>query len=131
MPDLIERLRGALGGAGLLTDPADIAPYCTDWRSLYHGSARAVARPGSTGELSRTVGICADAGVPMVPQGGNTSMVGGATPSEDGCAVVVSLARMHRVRDLDPLDMTLTIEAGATLQAAQQAAAAAGCKLPL
>ena len=67
----------------------------------------------------------------MVPQGGNTSMVGGATPSEDGRQIVISLARMNRVRDVDPVDFSLTVEAGVTLKAAQDAAEAAGCLLPL
>ncbi len=77
------------------------------------------------------VRLCAAARAPIVPQGGNTSMVGGATPSEDGSEFVLSLSRMTRVRDIDPIDLTLTIEAGATLKAAQIAAADAGCLLPL
>ncbi len=131
MPNLLPDLHAILGDRGLLTDPADLAPYCTDWRGLYHGAALAVARPADAAQLAALVRACAAAGVAMVPQGGNTSMVGGATPSEDGRQLVVSLARMARVRDLDPLDMTITIEAGATLRAARDAAAAAGCELPL
>jgi FAD/FMN-containing dehydrogenase len=131
MTDLLVALRAALGDSGVLTGSADTASYCTDWRGLYHGATLAVLRPAGTEQLAAAVRICAAAGVAMVPQGGNTSMVGGATPSEDGRQVVVSMARMHRVRDLDPLDMTLTIEAGATLHAARAAAAAAGCELPL
>ena len=131
MPALLGALRAILGERGLLTDPAEAAPYCTDWRGLYHGATLAVLRPDSAEQLAECVRACAAAGVAMVPQGGNTSMVGGATPSEDGRQVVVSLARMSRVRDLDPLDMTIAIEAGATLRAARDAAAAAGCELPL
>ncbi len=129
--DLLPRLRAVLGDAGLLTDRSDLEPYCTDWRGLYHGATLAVARPGSTAELSAVVRLCAEAGVAMVPQGGNTSMVGGAVPSEDGRQLVVSLSRLNRVRDVDPLDMTMTVEAGVTLRAAQEAAAAVGCLLPL
>ena len=77
------------------------------------------------------VRACAAAGVAMVPQGGNTSMVGGAVPAEDGSQIVITLARMNRIRAIDPVDLTLTIEAGATLKAAQDAAEAAGCLLPL
>ena len=77
------------------------------------------------------VRLCAAAGAPIVPQGGNTSMVGGAVPAEDGSELVLSTARLNRVRDLDPVDMTLTIEAGVTLKAAQLAAAETGCLLPL
>jgi FAD/FMN-containing dehydrogenase len=132
MPDpLIARLKTLLGPAGVLTDQADTAPYAEDWRRLYRGHARAVLRPGSTADLAAAVCACAEAGVRIVPQGGNTSMVGGAVPAEDGREVVLSLSRMNRVRDVDPIDMTLTIEAGATLKAAQDAAEAAGCLLPL
>ena len=77
------------------------------------------------------VKLCAQSLVPIVPQGGNTSMVGGAVPSEDGSELVLSTARLNRIRDLDPTDMTLTIEAGVTLKAAQLAAAEQGCLLPL
>ena len=127
----IAALRAIVGEAGLLTDPADLAPYCVDWRALYHGSTFAVARPASTAELADLVRVCAARRIAMVPQGGNTSMVGGATPSEDGRQLVVSFARMNRVREIDPLDMTMTVEAGVTLKAAQAAAAEAGSLLPL
>jgi FAD/FMN-containing dehydrogenase len=129
--DLLDAIRAVVGDPGLLTDPAETAGYTEDWRRLYRGSARAVARPASTKQLSAVVRLCAAAGTSIVPQGGNTSMVGGATPSEDGSQLVVSLSRMTRIRDLDPIDLTLTIEAGVTLKAAQTAAADAGCLLPL
>jgi FAD/FMN-containing dehydrogenase len=128
---LLDAIRAIVGARGLLTDPADTAGYVEDWRRLYRGAARAVIRPGSTDELARVVRLCAAAQAPIVPQGGNTSMVGGATPSEDGSQFVLSLSRMTRVRDIDPIDLTMTIEAGVTLKAAQNAAADAGCLLPL
>ncbi len=128
---LIPRLRELLGARGLLTEPADTAAYAEDWRRLYRGRTPAVARPASPEEVAAVLGLCAKACVGVVPQGGNTSMVGGATPSADGSQIVLSLARLNRVRDLDPADLTLTIEAGATLRAARDAAAAAGCLLPL
>jgi FAD/FMN-containing dehydrogenase len=127
---LLNALRDRLGARGLL-EGADTAAYSEDWRRLYQGHTAAVIRPADTAELADAVGLCAAARVPLVPQGGNTSMVGGATPSEDGSQLVVSLARMDRVRALDAVDMTLTIEAGATLKAAQDVAAGAGCLLPL
>ena len=130
-PGLIDALAKRLGPRGLLTDAADIAPFSTDWRRLYQGSSVALLRPAETAELADCVRLCAAAGVALVPQGGNTSMVGGAVPLEDGSALLLSLARMNRVRALDPVDMTLTIEAGATLKAAQEEAAAADCLLPL
>lgn len=128
---LIPVLREIVGPAGLLTDPADTAPYATDWRRLYHGRTPAVVRPANTAELAEVVRRCAAAGVAMVPQGGNTSMVGGAAPSDDGRQIVISLARMNRVRTIDPIDLSITVEAGLTLKAAQDAAAEAGCLLPL
>ena len=131
MSVLLDRLRGIVGASGLLTDPADTAPFAEDWRRLYQGRTAAVVRPGSTAELAATVQACAAHGVPLVPQGGNTSMVGGAVPAEDGSELVVSLSRLCAVRDTDPIDQTITVEAGVTLKAAQDAAEAAGCLLPL
>ena len=128
---LLPAIRAVVGGPGLLTDRAETAPYCVDWRRLYQGRTPAVVRPASTQEVADVVRLCAASGVGLVPQGGNTSMVGGAVPAEDGSQLVLSLSRMSRVRDADPADMTLTIEAGATWRAAQDAAAAVGCLLPL
>jgi FAD/FMN-containing dehydrogenase len=129
--DLLEAIRTVVGRPGLLTDPADTIGYTEDWRRLYRGATPAVIRPANTAELAGVVRLCAAARAPIVPQGGNTSMVGGATPSADGSEFVLSLARMARIRAIDPVDLTLTVEAGATLKAAQNAAADAGCLLPL
>ena len=128
---LLDSIRAIVGDRGLLTEPSDTAPYAEDWRKLYQGRTPAVIRPGTTEELAEVVKLCAAAGQRIVPQGGNTSMVGGAVPNEDGSELVLSTARLTRVRDLDPVDMTLTIESGVTLKAAQQIAADAGCMLPL
>ncbi len=128
---LLTQLSALLGPRGLLTDAASLEPHLADWRALYRGATPCVIRPGSTAELAEAVKLCAAAGVPLVPQGGNTSMVGGATPDESGRQIVVSLARLNRVRDIDPLDMTMTCEAGVILKAAQDAAAAADCLFPL
>jgi FAD/FMN-containing dehydrogenase len=137
MPDalppagLLDRLSATLGPRGLLTEPADLAPHLADWRGLYRGAALAVARPADTAEVAAVVKLCAEARVAVVPQGGNTSMVGGATPDETGRSVVLSLARLNRIRAVDPVDMTMTAEAGVVLKAAQDAAAASGCLFPL
>ncbi len=125
------RLDAAVGSTQVLTVPADVAPYLTDWRGRYHGQAQAVVRPGSTSEVAAVVRACADAGVPIVPQGGNTGQCGGATPDPGGRAIVLSLLRMNRVRGVDAANATLTVEAGATLAAVQQAAAEAGLMFPL
>lgn len=131
MDDLIARLGAALGPGGLLTDLADIAPFGTDWRGLFEHSPRAVLRPRDTHELAESVRLCAAAGATIVPQGGNTSMVAGAVPAVAGAELVLSLARMNRVRALDATGLTMEVEAGVTLAAAQEAACQAGALLPL
>nr|WP_294547180.1 FAD-binding oxidoreductase [uncultured Rhodopila sp.] len=133
MPDSapLDAIRAIVGDRGILTDSADTAAYTEDWRRLYQGRTSAVIRPGTTQELAEVVRLCAAAATPIVPQGGNTSMVGGAVPNEDGSELIVCTARLNRIRDIDPVDMTLTLEAGVTLQAAQLAAAERNCLLPL
>jgi FAD/FMN-containing dehydrogenase len=128
---LLEAIRAVVGDRGLLTDPSATSAASEDWRRLYKGKTSAVVRPADTQEVAAVVRLCAEAGVPIVTQGGNTSMVGGAVPAEDSSELVLSTARLNRVRDLDPVDMTMTIEAGVTLKAAQLAAAERGCLLPL
>src|SRR6185503_3253129 len=98
--DLTSKLAAIVGERHLLTDPADMASYLIDERKRYHGAARAVVRPGSTAEVAEIVRACRAARVPIVPQGGNTGLCGAATPSESGDAVVLSLARMDRVREV-------------------------------
>ncbi len=127
----LDALRAILGPAGLLTDPADLAPALSDWRGLYRGEAMALLRPADTAQVSACVALCAKHGIAIIPQGGNTSMVGGATPETRPNQVVLSLARMNRIREMDPLDMTMTAEAGVVLTRAQEAAAEHGCLFPL
>ena len=125
------RFAERLDADGILDQPAAMAPYLTDWRKLYRGAAAAVLRPRSTAEVAAIVALCAEAGVAIVPQGGNTGLVGGATPSADGRAIVLALGRMNRIRSIDAENFTLTAEAGAILQAVQQAAAEADRLFPL
>ncbi len=125
------RLDAAVGAAHVLTTPAATEPYLVDWRGRYHGRALAVVRPGSTGEVSAVVRACVEAGIPIVPQGGNTGMCGGATPDESGHEVVVALGRMNRVRSVDRDNATIVVEAGVPLAGVQAAAAAAGLLFPL
>jgi len=127
---LADALATLLGPRGLLLDASDTASYGEDWRSLFHNAPVLVIRPANTDELAAAVRLCVAHGVAMVPQGGNTSLVGGAVPNAPGQAVI-SLSRMNRIRSVDRLDMTMTVEAGVTLKAAQIAAAEAGCLLPL
>jgi FAD/FMN-containing dehydrogenase len=128
---LSAKLTGALGDGAVLTEAADMAAYAADWRGLYQGRPLAVARPSTVADVAAVVRLCAEAGATVVPQGGNTSMVGGATPSDTGATVVLSLERLRRVRAVDPVEMTMTVEAGLTLRQAQEAAEAAGLLLPL
>jgi FAD/FMN-containing dehydrogenase len=125
------RLDAAVGSAQVLTSESDVLPYVTDWRGRFHGRALAVVRPGSTDEVAGVVRACADLRVPIVAQGGNTGQCGGATPDAEGNAIVLSLARMNRVRAIDPDNATLTAESGVPLAAVQQAAADNGLLFPL
>jgi FAD/FMN-containing dehydrogenase len=129
--DLHTRLRGAVGEAGLVTAPDGMSGYLTDWRDAHRGRAAAVVRPASTEEVAAVVRTCAELGVPVVPQGGNTGLCGGAVPDASGRQVVLSLTRMRRIRALDVENQTITVDAGVVLQTVQEAAAAAGRMFPL
>ena len=130
MSQLLEEISAVVGAAGLLTG-ADAKVWSTDWRKRYFGDALAVVRPVSTEEVAKVVGLCAKAGTAIVPQGGNTGLCGGATPDASGTQIVLSLSRMNRVRAIDTINNTLTVEAGCVLTAVQQAAEAAGRLFPL
>lgn len=128
---LAARLVEAVGAANVLVDAADTAPFLTDWRGRYRGAAQCVVRPGNAGEVAAVVRACVEAGVPIVPQGGNTSLCGAATPDETGRAVVVSLGRMNRILAVDRQNNTISVEAGCTLAAVQDAARAVDRLFPL
>ncbi|MBS1145094.1 MAG: linked oxidase, C-terminal:FAD linked oxidase, N-terminal [Proteobacteria bacterium] len=128
---LIAQLTAAVGAAQVLTDPADIAPFVTDWRGRYRGTARCVVRPGNTAEVAAVVKICVESGVAIVPQGGNTSLCGAATPDDSGGAVLISLSRLNRILTVDRKNNTISVEAGCTLAAVQAAARAADRLFPL
>ena len=122
--DLLQRLRDAVGERHLLTDAELLATYETDWTRRFHGEARAVARPASTDEVVAVLRACADARAPVVPQGGNTGLVGGSVPR--GGEIVLSTLRLAAVDDVDGDAGELTAGAGTTLAAAQAAASSAG-----
>ena len=130
MTALIEALRAAVGAAQVLTD-GDLSAYESDWRKRYHGKALAVVRPGTTGEVAAVVRACARHRTSIVAQGGNTGLVGGSVPDASGTQVLLSLARMKRVREVDAANSTLTADAGCILQSLQEAAASHGLLLPL
>jgi len=135
MPDrdttLLAALAAVMGEAHVLTRDADMSAYAADWRRNYPGAPLAVLRPASTEQVSRAVALCAAAGAPVVPQGGNTGLVGGSTPDDSRREIVLSLGRMNAVRRVDPLDNSMTLEAGCTVQVAQQAASQQGRLFPL
>jgi FAD/FMN-containing dehydrogenase len=120
--NLVDRLTAVLGSAGVLTADADTAPYLTDWRGNYTGKALCVVRPSTTDEVAAVVRLAKENKCPIVPQGGNTGMVGGGVPDARGNAIVLSTQRLNRIRALDPAGNTLTAEAGCVLANIQQAA---------
>jgi FAD/FMN-containing dehydrogenase len=127
----LEAIAGIVGPGNLVADPADMAPALTDWRGRYTGRALALARPGHVDEVAAIVRLCLAHAVPMVPQGGNTGLCGGATPEKAGDALVIQMRRMRRVRGVDGLNGALVAEAGATLQEIRDAAQMAGRRFPL
>ena len=130
MKQTLARIRDLLGPDGWV-ERDDQTPYLTEWRGRYHGSAAAVVRPGSTGEVASVLRLCNQAGIGVVPQGGNTGLCGGAAPDRSGRQVLLSLERMNRLREVDPDNNTLTAEAGCTLAAVQTAASEARRLFPL
>jgi FAD/FMN-containing dehydrogenase len=127
----LERCRELIGEDHVLTDDADVSPYLTDWRGRYTGRARAVLRPADAGQVAALVRLCAAHRVPVVPQGGRTGLVIGSVPDDSGRAVVLSLRRLNRIRAVDPVNRTMTVDAGCILHDIQQAASAAGMLFPL
>ena len=130
-PQLLAALHAILGDKGLLTAPDDMRPFLTDWRGQLTGTAAAVARPASTKEVAGLVRLCAAAGVAIVPQGGNTGLMGGATPYAHHAGIVVSMGRMNRVIAVDPMGYTMTVESGCVLQTLQELASSHDRLLPL
>jgi FAD/FMN-containing dehydrogenase len=128
---LQKRFADIVGAAHVLTAATDTKPYLTDWRKQYSGPAECVVRPGSTEEVARVVSLCAREGLAVVPQGGNTGLVGGSVPTGTRREIVLALGRMNRIRSLDLLNDTATVEAGCVLAAVQAAAADAGRLFPL
>jgi len=129
--ELLDRLANLLGPKGFTNDAATMAPWLVDWRGRYHGAAAAMLSPASTQDVAEAVRLCAAAGVALVPQGGATSMVGGATPDASGEALVLSLRRMNRIRALDAEANLAICEAGVVLADLHERALKAGRRFPL
>jgi len=127
----LERLAAAVGPQAIHTDPAELEPYVNDWRRIYRGNAAAVVRPATVEQVAAVVKICAETKTPIVPQGGNTGMCGATVPDAALNPVVITLSRMNRIRNVDPLNNTMTVEAGCVLANIQQAAADVDRLFPL
>ena len=123
MAEVLDRIKQVVGPQGWLDDRTDIEPYELEWRGLYRGKTALVVRPANTEQVAAVVGICAEAGLPIVPQGGNTGLCGGGVPNEDGHNIVLALGRMNKVRTVDPANFTITVEAGVILADIQRIAA--------
>jgi FAD/FMN-containing dehydrogenase len=131
MPEaLLIALRAALGSDQVLCD-GDLSAFELDWRKRYRGHALAVVRPADTAQVAAVMRLCAQHRVSVVPQGGNTGLVGGGVPDASGTQILLSLQRLRQVREIDTANLTMTVEAGCVLQSAQEAAAASGLLLPL
>src|SRR5260221_13166213 len=128
---LQSRLADIVGAGNVLAAAEDTKPYFTDWRKLYTAAADCVVRPANTDEVSQVVALCVRENVAVVPQGGNTGLVGGSVPTGTRREIVLSLSRMNRIRELDALNDTITVEAGCVLAAVQRAADEAGRLFPL
>jgi FAD/FMN-containing dehydrogenase len=128
---LIEAAEQRLGPKAVITDPADIEPWVTDWRGRVHGAAPAMFAPSSTEEVAEIVKLAAEYRVPLVPQGGNTGMAAGATPPADGSAVLLSMRRMNRIRSISAASRLAVAEAGVILETLHEAAHQIGMRFPL
>jgi len=120
--DAIARLKASVGPGGWTDDPAEIAPYLSEDRGLYFGMANLMMKPANTQEVSAILRTCHETGTALVPQGGNTSLVGASIPITDGDEVILSLRRLNRIREVDPIANTIVAEAGCILADIQQAA---------
>lgn len=129
--ELVAELRQRLGDRGVITDAAELAPYCHDWRHMFQGRPRCVVLPRTTQEVAEVVRLCAATDTTIVPHGGNTGLSGGATPDPSGQQVVLSLSRMNAIRAIDVVGETIEVEAGCILQTAQEAVVEHGLLLPI
>ena len=127
----VERIRRRLGPAACLETPQDVAPFVVDFRGLYRGATPLVACPASTADVAAVLATCNELGVAVVPHGGNTSYCGGATPGEFGDEIVLSLRRMNRLREVDPDNFSISVEAGCLLTDVQAAAESVDRYFPL
>lgn len=129
--DVMMQFADAIGRDHIITDIGEMKPYLVEWRDKYQGAARAILRPGSVEEVSRILAIAHKTRTAIVPQGGNTGLVGGQIPFDKNEDFVLSMSRLNTIREVDPRGNTMTVECGVVLQAAQDAAADVGRLFPL
>lgn len=127
----LEQMQAAVGAKGFTRVADDMAPWLTDWRGRYTGAAIAMVSPANTHETAEILRIANENAIAIVPQGGNSGMVGGATPNIDGQSILLSLRRMNRIRTMAPADQLVVCEAGVILQNLHDALAADGQRFPL
>ena len=128
---VIDAIEEALGPSGCILDVDSMAAYLADRRGKFFAKTPVVARPANTEEVAAVMRICHQHGVGVVPQGGNTGLVGGSVPDDSGSQVLLSLERLRRIREIDPLNYSITVEAGCVLADVQSAADEAGLLFPL
>jgi FAD/FMN-containing dehydrogenase len=128
---LLARLSEIVGARNVAVDPAEMAGYLQEPRDLYHGAALCVVKPESVDQVSRVLALCNEIGAAVVPQGGNTGLVGGQTPDSSGSQIVLSLQKLNSIREIDPASDTMTVEAGVTLARVQEAAESVDRYFPL
>lgn len=131
MSAILDRMAGIVGAKNIITDADAMVPYLKEWRDLFRGKAQGIVRPGSTAEVAELVKLAAETGTVLVPQGGNTGLVGGQIPISEGREIILSLQRLDKIRAVDTDGDTMIVEAGVTLKRAQDAAEAAGRLFPL
>jgi len=129
--DILQRFVEIVGADHAIADQAGMAPYLREWRDRFHGKAALVLQPGSVEEVSQILALASETGTAIVPQGGNTGLVGGQIPSEAGGQVLLSLSRLNRIRGIDLAGNCMTVEAGLVLAKAQDVALNAGRLFPL
>lgn len=129
--ELLDRFKTIVGPKGWIDDPAAMKPYVTERRDLYEGRAALIVRPSSVSEVSAVMKCAFEKGVAVVPQGGNTGLVGGGVPFAGGQEIVLSLSRLNKIREIDPLNDSITVDAGVVLSDIQQAAESVDRLFPL
>jgi FAD/FMN-containing dehydrogenase len=127
--EVLDRIRQTLGSSGVSDNAAELEPHLTEWRNRWHGTTPLLLKPASTGEVSSVLEICFETNTPVVPQGGNTGLVGGQIPTQG--ELLLSLERMTKIRAVWPQDNVISVEAGAVLRDVQSAAEQAGRLFPL